>query len=524
MQSTATSHADSEEEKRRMEEEMVRARLARMRAERTGKGGDFGMGMHGIDLGASARTLLRIVEHRNHLTENQVSMAASLKTTTTTSDKSPDTKPPTAGGSAATVPAWRSPVSTSASGAKKTVTERTPVSLAAFIGGQASGPRLNRHAPQADAGAMYDGRVGRDGAVHPIFGRGGIAMPGMVKQVSPADDASSSARDEPAARTAVASNSALPGASRSASSLAQRYLSNVEEQSWQPPRKGPVDLMEESRSDAPTASLGSLSLERGPSTAAAFPAPAAITRTTSAPSPSVSFPPFEPSPPISPTVPESQEREVDLMTSEATDPPSRTPSINVPPSTNSPPVTCPMPLAASPQPQSPATSTSPSPAPNTNITSPALAPANAPTKSHSAPVGTGTAPSWKSSPSSTPSSTNTSTADKPPVSLAAFMGGSSAPGPRLNRPAPQDDAHLVYDGREARGGQGAVHPVFGRGGVGRGGSDHNSTLTSTSVAAGMPQRKKSSLAERYLQGVEEQRQQVAKPTPRDLGYDLGGAH
>lgn len=42
--------ADDEAEQRRLEEEIVRARLARTRRSRTGQSGDFGVGMHGIDL------------------------------------------------------------------------------------------------------------------------------------------------------------------------------------------------------------------------------------------------------------------------------------------------------------------------------------------------------------------------------------------------------------------------------------------------------------------------------------------
>lgn len=42
--------ADDEAEQRRLEEEIVRARLARRRRSRTGQSGDFGIGMHGINL------------------------------------------------------------------------------------------------------------------------------------------------------------------------------------------------------------------------------------------------------------------------------------------------------------------------------------------------------------------------------------------------------------------------------------------------------------------------------------------
>lgn len=44
-------NADDEAEQRRLEEEIVRARLARMRRSTSGMSGDFGVGMHGIDLG-----------------------------------------------------------------------------------------------------------------------------------------------------------------------------------------------------------------------------------------------------------------------------------------------------------------------------------------------------------------------------------------------------------------------------------------------------------------------------------------
>lgn len=56
-----------------------------------------------------------------------------------------------------------------------------PLSLAASIGGRATGPRLNRHAPQQDAHdpTQFDGRMNLT-APHPVFGKGGIAMPGMT--------------------------------------------------------------------------------------------------------------------------------------------------------------------------------------------------------------------------------------------------------------------------------------------------------------------------------------------------------
>ncbi|KAH9945670.1 hypothetical protein B0H21DRAFT_860691 [Amylocystis lapponica] len=56
-----------------------------------------------------------------------------------------------------------------------------PISLAAFMGGRATGPRLTRHAPQQDAHdpTQFEQRT-HVTAPHPVFGRGGVAMPGMT--------------------------------------------------------------------------------------------------------------------------------------------------------------------------------------------------------------------------------------------------------------------------------------------------------------------------------------------------------
>ncbi|KAF7315553.1 hypothetical protein MIND_00070600 [Mycena indigotica] len=66
-----------------------------------------------------------------------------------------------------------------------TTTRPEPMSLAAFMGGKATGPRLNRHAPQQDTSdpTQFVQRTRID-APHPIFGRGGIAMPGLVTKPS----------------------------------------------------------------------------------------------------------------------------------------------------------------------------------------------------------------------------------------------------------------------------------------------------------------------------------------------------
>lgn len=55
-----------------------------------------------------------------------------------------------------------------------------PLSLASFIGGRATGPRLNRHAPQQDAHDPTQFEQRTNTGPHPLFGKGGVAMPGMV--------------------------------------------------------------------------------------------------------------------------------------------------------------------------------------------------------------------------------------------------------------------------------------------------------------------------------------------------------
>ena len=64
-------------------------------------------------------------------------------------------------------------------------TKPPPISLAAFMGGRATGPRLNRHAPQQDAHDPTQFHQREDNFVpHPVFGKGGVAMPGMADRGS----------------------------------------------------------------------------------------------------------------------------------------------------------------------------------------------------------------------------------------------------------------------------------------------------------------------------------------------------
>jgi hypothetical protein len=59
------------------------------------------------------------------------------------------------------------------------------ISLAAFMGGRATGPRLNKHTPQQDAHdpTQFEQRT-HITAPHPVFGRGGVAMLGLARDSS----------------------------------------------------------------------------------------------------------------------------------------------------------------------------------------------------------------------------------------------------------------------------------------------------------------------------------------------------
>lgn len=81
---------------------------------------------------------------------------------------------------------------------RKSVAERAQgVSLAAFMGGNGAGIRLNKHAPQQDAHDPTQFVQYNTSAPHPIFGRGGIAMPGMTaRNVTKSSDAPGSESSE----------------------------------------------------------------------------------------------------------------------------------------------------------------------------------------------------------------------------------------------------------------------------------------------------------------------------------------
>ncbi|KAG2342901.1 hypothetical protein BDR05DRAFT_934330 [Suillus weaverae] len=199
--------ADDEAEQRRLEEEIVRARLARMRRSTSGMSGDFGIGMHGIDLGKLQESSYSATPPPNDPFAGNATAPASEK-------------PPRA------IPSYKPAVSSNAT------TQRAPMSLAAFMGGStAAGPRLKRHEPQQDATVVHDGRKDH-GPVHPIFGRNGIAMPGMVKGgAQPPAVATTPVRAVPTSTPDI-----VRSRTTSTSSVARRYVEKLESQTQNQPQ------------------------------------------------------------------------------------------------------------------------------------------------------------------------------------------------------------------------------------------------------------------------------------------------
>ncbi|KAG1832463.1 hypothetical protein EV424DRAFT_1368803 [Suillus variegatus] len=201
-------NADDEAEQRRLEEEIVRARLARMRRSTSGMSGDFGVGMHGIDLG-------KLQESSSSVTPSPNDLLAGNTTSAPASEKPPRT-----------IPSHKPAVSSN------TTPKRVPMSLAAFMGGStAAGPRLKRHEPQQDATVVHDGRKDH-GPVHPIFGRNGIAMPGMVKGGAepPAAATSPPSASTPVRAFPTSTPDIVRSRTTSTSSVARRYVEQLESQ------------------------------------------------------------------------------------------------------------------------------------------------------------------------------------------------------------------------------------------------------------------------------------------------------
>ncbi|KZT27958.1 hypothetical protein NEOLEDRAFT_1129845 [Neolentinus lepideus HHB14362 ss-1] len=129
-----------------------------------------------------------------------------------------------------------------------------PISLAQFMGGRATGPRLNKHTAQQDAHdpTQFEQRTLQSiKAPHPVFGRGGVAMPGLTGKgripapVSP----------EPVHREEPVPSPASQRERRvSTPSVARRYVEKLEEKASKPQQTAEKDRVHERTINMPTGS------------------------------------------------------------------------------------------------------------------------------------------------------------------------------------------------------------------------------------------------------------------------------
>ncbi|EKM54575.1 uncharacterized protein PHACADRAFT_258517 [Phanerochaete carnosa HHB-10118-sp] len=146
---------DEETETRRLEEEIAASRAARMRR-------STGHGM-GTDL-------------------SNTDVSKNLK------DNIPSTPPPTSDSPHGFADRQRGQEDTlrklmgesQAQNGSAAVRTAEPMSLAAFMGGRATGPRLNKHAPQQDAHDPTQFEQRTITKPHPVFGRSGVALVGLA--------------------------------------------------------------------------------------------------------------------------------------------------------------------------------------------------------------------------------------------------------------------------------------------------------------------------------------------------------
>jgi hypothetical protein len=106
--------------------------------------------------------------------------------------------------------------------------EAEPMSLAAFIGGRATGPRLKKHAPQQDAHdpTQFDQRTYSSiQEPHPIFGRSGVALPGLAART--------------ASNETLAQDKTPSSRPRTFSNVARRYVEKLEEHGRSTPNDSP---------------------------------------------------------------------------------------------------------------------------------------------------------------------------------------------------------------------------------------------------------------------------------------------
>ncbi|KAI0071645.1 hypothetical protein K474DRAFT_1668817 [Panus rudis PR-1116 ss-1] len=157
---------DEEEETKRLEQEIAASRAARLRRSMGATSQSNSVDLSKSEVAASLKEIDALADsNANTRQQNQDDALKKL------SSGGPSSAHTARGGPAAFV--------------KKAEPSPEPMSLAAFIGGRATGPRLTKHAPQQDAHdpTQFEQRT-HITSPHPIFGRGGIAMPGMTSRDS----------------------------------------------------------------------------------------------------------------------------------------------------------------------------------------------------------------------------------------------------------------------------------------------------------------------------------------------------
>ncbi|KAF8161209.1 hypothetical protein B0H34DRAFT_796031 [Crassisporium funariophilum] len=430
--------ADDEAEQKRLEEEIVAARQARLRRSR---GMSAGSRIGNLDISKSTENLGIPVTNDTLANDTSKSVAerqldqdtALRKLMGTNNVYNPDK---------ITTP--------SRAGADKPESS----SLAAFMGGRATGPRLNRHAPQPDAHDPTQFVQVDVTSPHPIFGRGGVAMPGMAaKKVSAPPQSNAGSEMSERYRPSFAT----PTKSPSPPTMKPTYVEKVEDTS----NRELVDPRRRSFTGTPKS--------------------------------------------ISPAIAQRYVEKVDEKPSHVAEPMRRNPhsfSSTPKPISPSPSVATDSPLPKladkylaeiTPAPKwstAPVTNTASVPSTKVGYRAAEVALPTFSTTPLSTPRSAGTQPAFSSYKATTGASATASTKETTlrklmetnnvhnpdkitgPLhatvaraesgSLASFIGG-RATGPRLNRHAPQPDAHDPT--QFVQPDLSAPHPIFGRGGV-----------------------------------------------------------
>ena len=116
-----------------------------------------------------------------------------------------------------------------------------PTSLAALMGSRETGPRMNKHAPQHDAHDPTQFEQRNITSPHPVFGKNGVAMPGLVQR-SPGPRSRASPRPadvEVAPQMQSTPLSNLRERKISTPAVARRYVEKIESESSPKPSPSP---------------------------------------------------------------------------------------------------------------------------------------------------------------------------------------------------------------------------------------------------------------------------------------------